>query len=49
VEELELEDEEALAKGRKDDVVAIGLRKEMDARCIDVRLSRGWRGYRSTP
>jgi hypothetical protein len=32
VEELkELEDDEAMAKGRKDDAVAIGLRKEMDA------------------
>jgi hypothetical protein len=44
VEELkELEDEEAMAKGRKDDAVAIDLRKEMDARCVDARLSRGWR------
>jgi hypothetical protein len=45
----ELEDEEAMVKGRKDDAVAIGLRKEMDARCIDARLSRGWRGYESRP
>jgi hypothetical protein len=36
-------------EGRGDDAVAIGLRKEMDARCINVRLSRGWRGYESTP
>jgi hypothetical protein len=50
VEELkELEDEEAMAKGRGDDAVAIGLRKEMDARCVDARLHRGWRGYESTP
>jgi hypothetical protein len=49
VEELqELEEEEAMAKGRKDDAVAISLRKEMDAQCIDTRLSRGWRGYEST-
>jgi hypothetical protein len=49
-EELkELEDEEAMAKGRKDDAVAIGSRKEMDARCVDARLCRGWRGYESTP
>jgi hypothetical protein len=34
VEELkELKDKEVMAKGRKDDVVAIGSRKEMDARC----------------
>jgi hypothetical protein len=34
VEELkELEDEEDMVTGRKDDAVAIGLRKEMDARC----------------
>jgi hypothetical protein len=45
----ELEDEEAMAKGRGDDAVAIGLRKEMDARCVDARLNRGWRGYESTP
>jgi hypothetical protein len=49
VEELKkLEDEEAMVKGKKDDAVAIGLRKEMDARCVDARLSRGWRGYEST-
>jgi hypothetical protein len=42
VEELkELEDEEVMAKGRKDDAVAISLRKEMNARCVDARLSRG--------
>jgi hypothetical protein len=50
VEELkELEDEEAMAKGRGDDAVAIDLRKEMDARCINARLNKGWRGYESTP
>jgi hypothetical protein len=41
-EELkELEDEEDMAKGRKHDAVAIGSRKEIDARCVDARLSRG--------
>jgi hypothetical protein len=35
--------------GRGDDAVAIGLRKEMDARCVDARLNNGWRGYESTP
>jgi hypothetical protein len=50
VEELkELEDEEAMAKGRGDDAVAIGWRKERDAWCIDARSNRGWRGYESTP
>jgi hypothetical protein len=44
----ELEDEEAMAKGRGDDAVAISWRKERDARCIDVRSNRGWRGYEST-
>jgi hypothetical protein len=48
VKELkELEDEDAMAKGRKDDAIANGSRKEMDARCVDARLSRGWRGYES--
>jgi hypothetical protein len=42
VKELkELEDEDAMAKGRKDDAIANGSRKEMDARCVDARLSRG--------
>jgi hypothetical protein len=36
-------------EGRGDDVVAIDLRKEMDARYVDARLNRGWRGYESTP
>jgi hypothetical protein len=36
-------------EGWGDDEVAIGLRKEMDARCVDARLNRGWRGYESTP
>jgi hypothetical protein len=35
-------------EGRGDDAATISLRKEMDARCIDARLSRGWRGYEST-
>jgi hypothetical protein len=50
VEELkELEDEEAMEKeGRGDNAVAIDLRKEMDARCVDARLNKGWRGYEST-
>jgi hypothetical protein len=29
-------------EGRGDDAAAIGLRKEMDARCVDVRLNKGW-------
>jgi hypothetical protein len=42
LEELkELEDEEAMAKGRGNNAVAIGWRKEMDARCIDARSNRG--------
>jgi hypothetical protein len=50
VEELkELEDEEAMAEGRGDDAIAIGWRKERDARCVDARSNRGWRGYESTP
>jgi hypothetical protein len=50
VEELkELEVEDAMTKGRKDDAVAIGSRKEMDAQCVGARLSRGWRGYELTP
>jgi hypothetical protein len=51
MEELkELEDEEAMVKeGRGDDAIAIGLRTEMDARCVDARLNRGWRRYESTP
>jgi hypothetical protein len=28
-------------KGKQDDAVAIGLRKEMDARCINVALNKG--------
>jgi hypothetical protein len=36
-------------EGRGDDAVAIGLRKEMDARCVDARLNKGWRRYESTP
>jgi hypothetical protein len=36
-------------EGRGDEAVAIGLRNEMDARCVDVRLNRDWRGYESTP
>jgi hypothetical protein len=28
-------------KGKRDGVVAINLRKEMDARCIDVGLNKG--------
>jgi hypothetical protein len=27
--------------GRGDDAVAIGLRKEKDARCVDARLNKG--------
>jgi hypothetical protein len=52
VEELkELEDEDAMARkeGRGDDAIVISLRKEMDARCVDARLNRGWRGYELTP
>jgi hypothetical protein len=52
VEELkELEDEDAMARkeGRGDDSIVISLKKEMDARCIDVRLNRGWGGYELTP
>jgi hypothetical protein len=30
-------------EGRGDDAVAIGLRKEIDARCVDARLNRGCR------
>jgi hypothetical protein len=29
-------------EGRGDDAIAIGLRKEMDAQCIDARLNKGW-------
>jgi hypothetical protein len=28
-------------KGKRDGAVAIGLRKEMDARCVDARLNKG--------
>jgi hypothetical protein len=28
-------------KGKQDGVVAIGLRKEMDARCVDAGLNKG--------
>jgi hypothetical protein len=35
-------------EGRGDDVVAISWRKERDARCVDARSNRGWRGYEST-
>jgi hypothetical protein len=28
--------------------VAIGLRKEMDVRCVNAGLNKGWRGYGST-
>jgi hypothetical protein len=35
--------------GRGDGAVDIGLQKEVDARCVDARLNRGWRGYESTP
>jgi hypothetical protein len=43
VEELEKsEDEEAMAREvYADGVVATGLRKEMDARCIDAGLNKG--------
>jgi hypothetical protein len=27
--------------GKRDEAVAIGLRKEMDARCVDVGLNKG--------
>jgi hypothetical protein len=30
-----------LEKGKRDGVVAIGLRKEMDARCVDAGLNKG--------
>jgi hypothetical protein len=36
-------------EGRRDDAVAIVLRKEMDARSVDARLNRGKRGYELTP
>jgi hypothetical protein len=36
-------------EGRGDDAVAIGLRKKIDARCVDARLNRGVVGYESTP
>jgi hypothetical protein len=50
MEELkELHDEAWRKEGRGDDAVAIGLRKEMAARCVDARLNKGWRGYESTP
>jgi hypothetical protein len=35
-------------EGKGDDAVAIGLTKEMDAWCVDVRLNRGCKGYEST-
>jgi hypothetical protein len=28
-------------KGKQDGAVAIGLRNEMDARCVDARLNKG--------
>jgi hypothetical protein len=30
-----------LEKGKRDGAFAIGLRKEMDARCVDVGLNKG--------
>jgi hypothetical protein len=36
-------------EGRGDDAVVITFRKEMDARCVDARLNKGWREYESTP
>jgi hypothetical protein len=34
-------------KGKQDGAVAIGLRKEMDAQCVDAGLNKGWKGYGS--
>jgi hypothetical protein len=35
-------------KDKRDGAVDIGLRKEMEARCVDVGLNKGWRGYELT-